>query len=148
MAASDHPIDAETALGAAAAATLQRWHDSVHDTKRERFAELFTEDCVFLSPVVHTPQAGRDLTVLYLTGAQQVFNESFHYTKEVLAGRHAVLEFECTVEGILINGVDIISFAEDGRIEEFRVMVRPLKAIQMLHARMAAMLEKLKAGAA
>ncbi len=120
----------------------------VSQQDHSQLGEILTEDCVFLSPVVHTPQVGRDLTVLYLTGALNVFNESFHYTKELVTDRHAVLEFECTVDGILINGVDIMTFAEDGRISEFRVMVRPLKAMQMLHGKMAAMLEHLKAGAA
>lgn len=74
----------------------------------------------------------------------QVFNDSFHYTKELATAPHAVLEFECTVDGILINGVDILTFNDAGRISEFRVMVRPLKAMQMLHAKMAEMLERLK----
>lgn len=127
--------------------SLQRWHEMVSRRDHSKLGEILTKDCVFLSPVVHTPQQGRELTVLYLTGAMQVFNESFKYTKEVVSDTHAVLEFECTVDGVLINGVDIISFAEDGRISEFRVMVRPLKAMQTLHEKMAAMLEQLKTSA-
>lgn len=127
--------------------TLRRWHHMVLNQNHEGLSDILTEDCVFLSPVVHTPQKGRKITALYLTGAMNVFNESFHYTKEVVTDAHAVLEFECTVDGILINGVDIISFGDDGRICEFRVMVRPLQAMQMLHAKMAAMLEQLKAAA-
>ena len=127
--------------------TLQRWHGIVRRQQHDGLADILTEDCVFFSPVVHTPQQGRDLTMLYLSGAMHVFNDSFHYTKEIVSPEHAVLEFECTVDGILINGVDIISFAGDGRIREFRVMVRPLKAMQMLHGKMAAMLEQLKSRA-
>ncbi|WOJ97842.1 nuclear transport factor 2 family protein [Congregibacter brevis] len=128
--------------------TLQRWHDMVLNQNHEGVSDILTEDCVFLSPVVHTPQRGRKITALYLTGAMNVFNETFHYTKEVVTKEHAVLEFECTVDDILINGVDIISFAEDGLICEFRVMVRPLQAMQMLHGKMAAMLEQLKSAPA
>ena len=128
--------------------TLQRWHDIMLNRDHAGIADILTEDCVFLSPVVHTPQRGRKITALYLTGAMNVFNETFHYTKEVVTQEHAVLEFECTVDDILINGVDIISFAEDGRICEFRVMVRPLQAMQMLHGKMAAMLELLKSAPA
>lgn len=128
--------------------TLQRWHEMVLHQNHEGLADIISEDCTFLSPVVHTPQQGRELTVLYLTGAMNVFNESFHYTKEVVNERYAVLEFECSVDGILINGVDIISFDEQGLICEFRVMVRPLKAMQMLHGKMAQMLEQLKAASA
>jgi hypothetical protein len=123
---------------------LAKWHDMISRMDMSSLPDIIAEDCVFHSPVVHRPQAGRDLTVLYLTGAAQVFNESFHYTKEVVSDRHAVLEFECTVDGIVINGVDIISFSASGKIVEFKVMVRPLKAVNMLHAHMAAMLEQLK----
>jgi len=124
--------------------TLARWHAIVADSEPASLPEILTEDCVFLSPVVHSPQAGRDVTVLYLSGAMAVFNDSFRYTKEVVTNTHAVLEFECTVDDILINGVDIMTFADDGRISEFRVMVRPLKAMQLLHQKMASMLERLR----
>jgi len=125
--------------------TLSTWHEIASTQNPSRLPEILTEDCVFLSPVVHTPQLGRDITVLYLTGAMQVFNESFRYTKEIVNDEHAMLEFECTVDGILVNGVDIMSFADDGRIREFKVMVRPLQAVNKLHAQMQAMLEQLKA---
>lgn len=123
---------------------LSTWHDIARQRQTDRLQEIISEDCVFLSPVVHTPQRGRDATILYLSGALQVFNDSFHYTKEIVCESHAVLEFECTIDGILINGVDIMTFAEDGRICEFRVMVRPLKGMQLLQEKMAAMLELLK----
>ncbi|MEE4279380.1 MAG: nuclear transport factor 2 family protein [Halieaceae bacterium] len=141
------PQRAHGDLDATAAPTLARWHEIALSQDAAGLPDILSENCVFLSPVVHTPQAGRDITVLYLTGAMQVFNESFHYTREVLGGHDAMLEFECTVDGILINGIDIISFGDDGLIEEFRVMVRPLKAMQLLHGKMAVMLEQLKAGA-
>ena len=123
--------------------TLEIWHDIALRRAAERLPEIIAEDCVFYSPVVHTPQQGRDLTVWYLTGAMHVFNDSFHYVKEVVTPEHAVLEFVCEVDGISINGVDIISFDADGMICEFKVMVRPLKAMQMLHQKMKAMLEEL-----
>ena len=123
--------------------TLSTWHEIASTQDPSRLPEILTEDCVFFSPVVHTPQLGRDITVLYLTGAMRVFNESFRYTREIVSDEHAMLEFECTVDGILVNGVDIMSFDEEGLISEFKVMVRPLKAINMLHARMKEMLEQL-----
>jgi hypothetical protein len=125
--------------------SLSVWHEIVRSQEPSRLPEILTEDCVFFSPVVHTPQEGRDITVLYLSGAMHVFGAGFRYVKEVVGDDHAVLEFECDVDGILINGVDIISFAEDGRIREFKVMVRPLKAVNKIHEKMAAMLEALKA---
>ena len=125
--------------------TLDRWHEVVAKGDPALLDEILAEDCVFLSPVVHTPQRGRDITKLYLTGAMQVLNDGFHYVKEVVTPEHAVLEFACEIDGIEVNGVDIISFDEQGKISEFKVMVRPLKAINMLHARMQQMLEQLSA---
>jgi len=123
--------------------TLETWHELVASGDTSRFDEVLAQDCVFISPVVHTPQQGREISKLYLTGALNVFNDSFHYVKEVVTETHAVLEFECEVDGIVINGVDIITFDEDGKISEFKVMVRPLKAMSMLHGKMKAMLETL-----
>ncbi|MEQ8515930.1 MAG: nuclear transport factor 2 family protein [Chromatocurvus sp.] len=126
--------------------TLQTWHEIVASKDTARLAEIISDDCVFYSPVVHTPQTGKPRTLMYLTSAMNVFNDSFRYVKEVVTEEHAVLEFVCTVDDIEINGVDIITFAADGRICEFKVMVRPLKGMQMLHAHMAKMLESLAAG--
>ncbi|MCR9105234.1 MAG: nuclear transport factor 2 family protein [Gammaproteobacteria bacterium] len=125
--------------------TLQLWHDILREKDMSRLDEILAEDCVFISPVVHTPQAGRELTRLYLAGAAQVLNDGFTYVKEVVTEQHAVLEFTCEIDGIHVNGVDIMTFDADGRITEFKVMVRPLKAINLLHARMGEMLQQLSA---
>ncbi len=125
--------------------TLEKWHAIVAGRDVARLPEVLAPDCKFVSPVLHTPQQGRDLVVLYLSGAMQVFNDSFRYVKEVASGAHTVLEFECEVDGILINGVDIMTFDSDGLISEFRVMIRPLKAVHLMQAKMAAMLEQLSA---
>lgn len=125
--------------------TLERWHEIVEKGDPALLDEILAEDCVFYSPVVHTPQRGRDITKMYLTGAMHVLNDGFHYVKEVVSPEHAVLEFACEIDGIKVNGVDIISFDEQGKISEFKVMVRPLKAVNMLHARMQQMLEQLSA---
>lgn len=125
--------------------TLELWHEILQTRDSNRLDEVLAQDCVFFSPIVHSPQSGRDLTRLYLTAALNVFNESFHYVKEVVTPGHAVLEFICEVDGIVVNGVDIITFDEEGKIIEFKVMVRPLKAINLLHAKMKAMLEQISA---
>jgi ketosteroid isomerase-like protein len=125
--------------------TLELWHDMLRERDLGRLDDILAEDCVFLSPIVHTPQRGRDLTRLYLTGALNVFNESFRYVKEVVTPQHAVLEFTCDLDGIVINGVDIMTFDAAGRIVEFKVMVRPLKAVNLLHSKMKAMLETMSA---
>ncbi len=126
--------------------TLHTWHEIVASKDTARLADIISDDCVFYSPVVHTPQAGKPRTLMYLTSAMNVFNDSFRYVKEVVTEQHAVLEFTCIVDDIEINGVDIMTFAADGRICEFKVMVRPLKGMQMLHAHMAKMLESIAGG--
>lgn len=123
--------------------TLERWHEIIRERKPELLDEILAEECVFLSPVVHTPQRGREITKLYLTGAMHVLGHGFRYEKEVVTPQHAVLEFVCEIDGIMVNGVDIISFDQDGKINEFKVMVRPLKAINLLHAKMGEMLQAL-----
>ncbi len=123
--------------------TLDIWHDMVRRQDLDRLDEVLADDCVFLSPIVHTPQEGRELTSMYLHGALSVFNDSFRYIKEVVTPQHAVLEFTCDIDGIRINGVDIMTFNEEGRIVEFKVMLRPLKAVNLMHARMREMLDQM-----
>ncbi|MDZ7783464.1 MAG: nuclear transport factor 2 family protein [Halioglobus sp.] len=123
--------------------TLELWHDILREGDMQRLDEVLAEDCVFISPILHTPQVGRELTRFYLTGAYRVFNDTFQYVKEVVDGAHAVLEFTCDIDGIVVNGVDIMTFDEQGRIREFKVMLRPLKAIQLMQERMRSMLEEL-----
>lgn len=127
--------------------SLEIWHEIMRNRTPERLEEIIADDCVFYSPVVHTPQVGKKLTLLYLAGASNVFNDSFSYTKEIVSEKHAMLEFSCEVDGIMVNGVDIMSFDDDGKINEFKVMVRPLKGVNMLHGKMRAMLEQLTAQA-
>ncbi len=94
---------------------------------------------MFHSPVVHAPQVGKPVTVLYLTAALDVFgNGSFRYIREVVGESDAVLEFETEIDGIIVNGVDIIRWNGEGKIVEFKVMIRPLKAINLIHQKMAA----------
>lgn len=118
------------------------WHRLVQTHETSGLNELLAEDAVFHSPVVHTPQRGRAVTALYLGAAFQVFfNNSFRYVREVVGASDAVLEFETEIDGIVVNGVDMIKWNADGRIVDFKVMIRPLKAINLIHQRMAAMLE-------
>ena len=122
---------------------IDQWHQMMATGRYDGLRELLSGDCVFWSPVVHTPQRGRDLTLMYLTAAGQVFDTDFRYVREVRDGDSAVLEFECTMDGIQVNGIDMIQTA-NGQITEFKVMVRPLKAVNKVHEKMMAMLEALK----
>ena len=121
---------------------IDTWHRVLKERNVQALDTLLAPGAVFHSPVVHTPQAGRAITKAYLAAALQVLgNESFRYVREVRQGRDAVLEFELELEGIHMNGVDMIRWNEQGQITDFKVMVRPLKAINLLHQKMAAMLQ-------
>ncbi|MCT2557869.1 nuclear transport factor 2 family protein [Tsuneonella sp. YG55] len=123
---------------------LQNWHRVLEGGNQpEDLAAIIREDAVFHSPVVHTPQRGRALVVAYLAAAGVVLNtDKFHYMREFSGGDNALLEFVTELDGIHINGVDIITFDDDGMIADFKVMVRPLKAINKVWEMMGAQLER------
>lgn len=119
---------------------IARWHRYLGGEVPDGLGELLADDVVFYSPVVYTPQRGKALTTTYLEAASRALSGGpggpFEYTKQVLAGDTAVLEFETSVDGKYVNGVDIIRCDAAGRIVEFRVMMRPLRAIQAVHQEM------------
>lgn len=138
---------------------IERWHRHLRGELPGGLDELLDDDVVFYSPVVYTPQEGKAITKLYLQAAGQALpgepregsgsgsgsdSGKFRYTKKVLAGDTAVLEFETTVAGKYVNGVDIIRCNDEGRIVEFRVMIRPLQAVNAVHQQMKAMLESMQ----
>ena len=141
---------------------VERWHRHLRGELPGGLDALLAEDCVFLSPIVFTPQRGKAATKLYLTAAGVTIGEGsqrsaaadpgekratkFHYVKEVLSGRHAVLEFETELEGKYVNGIDMLTCDDAGLITEFKVMIRPLQAINLLHQQMAAMLKRMQEG--
>ena len=113
---------------------LDKWYGYIKSHDHTALWDLLHPDAVFESPVVHTPQRGREITFKYLSGAEKVLGgPGFVYTGEWRSDNGAVLEFEKEIDGVKINGVDIIRFSDDGRIVHFKVMVRPLKAINLLH---------------
>jgi hypothetical protein len=123
--------------------TLDTWHELVRTRNARGLDALLADDVVFHSPVVHTPQVGKAITARYLAAAFHVFfNESFRYVREIVGPRDAALEFQVEIDGIAVNGVDLIAWNEAGRIVEFKVLIRPLKAINLIHQKMAAMLQK------
>jgi hypothetical protein len=134
---------------------VEEWHAYLRGELPGGLDELLDDEVVFYSPIVFTPQRGKAITSLYLQAARQAFPgdaaksegsgsaNGFHYTKFVLGDDTAILEFETTIEGKYVNGVDIIRCNEAGRITEFRVMIRPLQAVNLVHQQMAALLEKM-----
>jgi len=122
---------------------LAKWYGYMTSHDHAALWELLHPDAVFESPVVHTPQRGRDITFKYLSSADKVLGgPGFKYVGEWTSATGAVLEFTNEIDGITINGVDIITFDADGRITHFKVMVRPLKAINLLHRLMGEQLAK------
>jgi hypothetical protein len=122
---------------------LDNWYTCAKSHDRKALWDLLHPDVVFESPVVHTPQCGRDITFKYLATALEVLGGlGFAYVGEWRNASGAVLEFETEIDGIKLNGVDIIDFTDDGRIVHFKVMVRPLKAINLLHRLMGEQLAK------
>ena len=125
--------------------TISAWHELVRARSADGLDALLADEVVFHSPIVHTPQVGKALTIMYLTAALQVIaNDSFRYVREIIGPHDAALEFHVEIDGISVNGIDLIRWNEAGRIIDFTVMVRPLKAVNLLHAQMQAMLESMK----
>ncbi|MDE0884830.1 MAG: nuclear transport factor 2 family protein [Myxococcota bacterium] len=141
---------------------IEKWHKYLKGQLPGGLDEILDENVTFHSPVVYTPQEGREITKLYLSAAAGTFggdpgeegaisaegddsrSGSFRYTKQVLSGNQAVLEFESKVGGKYVNGVDIIECNDEGKAIEFRVMIRPLQAVNMIHQQMASMLKKIQ----
>jgi hypothetical protein len=121
---------------------VARWHRIVRDRDPAGLDALLDDAVVFHSPVVHAPQAGKPLATKYLRAALHVFGEaSFRYVREIVGPSDAMLEFEVQIDDIVVNGVDILSWNDAGRVTSFKVLLRPLKAIHLIHEKMGAMLQ-------
>lgn len=116
---------------------VRRWHELFTTGDLGKLDDILDEQVVFHSPVVHTPQEGKEITTLYLSAASAVLNNGhFQYVREVEDEQDAVLEFVTQLDGIQVNGVDMIRWNDEGKIIDFKVMVRPLKAISIVHQKM------------
>ncbi len=122
---------------------LTHWHSLMQSRNAAGLKELLADEVVFYSPVVATPQVGKAITTAYLSAAMQVFgNETFKYLRQVIDADGAVLEFELVIDGIRINGVDMLRWNAAHQLTEFKVMLRPLKAVNIIHQKMGEMLAK------
>ena len=122
---------------------LAQWHELVKKRSMAGLGEILAEDSVFLSPVAYTPKPSKIQVIQYLTAAMALLgNDSFHYVREIIGPNDAALEFEVVLDGVQINGVDLIKWNEAGKITEFKVMLRPLKGITTVQQHMQAMLAK------
>ena len=118
--------------------TIAAWHDLVRRGDAAALDALLADEVVFHSPVVHKPQPGKALTQRYLTAAMQAIRvDSFRYVRQVVGARDAVLEFIAEIDGVTVNGIDMFHWNDAGLIDDFKVMVRPIKGIEMVHRKMA-----------
>lgn len=129
--------------------SIAAWHKLFEDPKLKALEGLLDKNATFYSPLVFKPKEGRKLTAFFLKNAHSMFfadgNTTFKYVREIHSETDSMLEFTCEIEGVLINGVDIIKWNEEGKIQEFKVMLRPNKAIELVKTKMAALLEDISA---
>ncbi|MEM1052317.1 MAG: nuclear transport factor 2 family protein [Pseudomonadota bacterium] len=127
-----------------AASGLAHWHEVISGgSSIDALTSILHEDVTFHSPVVHTPQEGRAITTAYLSAAGKTLgNDNFTYLREVVGDQTVVLEFQTEMEGIQVNGIDMITFDNDGKIIDFKVMVRPLQAVNKVWEMMGAQLKR------
>ena len=123
---------------------LKKWHEGLTSNDPKLLDEILDESCVFTSPIVFKPIEGKEMSKLYLMGAGQTFDmDRFKYVRELVDGLDSVLEFETYIGDISVNGVDIIRWNDEGKIIDFKVMIRPLQAIGALQKKMSEALENL-----
>jgi hypothetical protein len=124
---------------------ISKWHQVVELRDYNLLKEILSENVIFYSPVIYTPQKGKSITLNYLVAASEVFNSSnFKYTKEIINNKFASLEFKLTIDDTEINGIDLISWNEEGLITEFKVFIRPLQGVNLIHKLMQKMLNNIK----
>ncbi len=124
---------------------IEEWHQIIINQKLELLDNILDDNVVFSSPVVFSPLEGKSITKMYLFAAGKAFNMSnFRYTREVHDEHNSILEFETLINGISVNGVDMIEWNKDGKIIDFKVMIRPYKAVQVVKEKMMEMLETIK----
>lgn len=123
---------------------ITAWHQIVEQRDMSGLSNILADNVIFHSPVIHTPQVGKTLTIMYLyAAASLLLNGTFRYVREVVGPEDAVLEFVSEIDGIMINGVHLIKWNADGKISEFKVMIRPLRAIDTIRKKMAEMTQKI-----
>ena len=124
---------------------IEQWHEVVKLRDYSLLESILSDNVIFYSPVVYTPQKGKKIALQYLAAASEVFNtNSFRYDKEIVMNRSASLEFSLNINETDINGIDLISWNNDNKINEFKVFIRPLQGVNVIHQLMQSMLENFK----
>jgi hypothetical protein len=124
---------------------LEIWHQAIKERNTNHLNTILADDVVLHSPIMHNLIEGKKMVTFYLMAAFQTFvTPEFTYVRELADDSNAILEFTTEIDGIFVNGMDMISWNEEGKIIDFKVMVRPLKAINLIHEKMKMMLEMQK----
>lgn len=124
---------------------LDTWHKFVNERNIHELNSFISDDVTLFSPVVFKPIKGKFMVTMYLQAAAEIIaNDSFKYVREVVDKQNAILEFETEINGLSVNGVDMLQFTKDGKLKEIKVMIRPLKGVNVVHQKMAEYLEKIK----
>jgi hypothetical protein len=123
---------------------LEIWHQAIKERNTNHLSTILADDVVLHSPIMHNLIEGKEMVTFYLMAAFHFVTPEFIYVQELSDNSNAILEFTTEIDGIFVNGVDMISWNEDGKIIDFKVMVRPLKAINLIHEKMKMMLEMQK----
>ena len=122
---------------------IARWTSIIENGRTDELDALIAEDAVFFSPAVFTPQEGRQKTLMYLKAAVKVFGTNdFRYVEQWFKDQSAILEFAATIDGIYVNGIDMIHWNDQEQIVSFKVMLRPLRALQTIIPAMAELLQQ------
>ncbi len=125
-------------------AGLETWHEFVKNKNHENLSDFLDDDAVLYSPVVFTPVEGSFMVGMYLIAAGEIIaNTHFRYVREVCDEENAFLEFVTEIDGITVEGIDMIKFTKEGKLKEIKVMLRPLKAVHIVHQKMGEYLQKM-----
>jgi hypothetical protein len=111
---------------------VRSWHVVAESQDLALLDGLLADDVVFRSPAVFAPQQGKTLTARYLSTAMVVLGPSLRYVSEWHDDSSAVLEFEAELDGVYVQGVDMLRWNGDGKLVSFTVMVRPMRGLQKL----------------
>lgn len=123
---------------------LETWHEFVKHKKHEDLSDFIDNDAVLYSPIVFKPIEGSFMVTMYLMAAAEIIaNNNFKYVREVCDDENAMLEFITEIDGISVEGVDMIKFTKEGKLKEIKVMIRPLKAVNIVHQKMGEYLQKM-----
>jgi hypothetical protein len=111
---------------------LRAWHAVAASGDPALLIELLADDVEFRSPAVFRPQPGKQLTTWYLAAAIIVLGPTLRYVHEWHDDSSAVLEFEAELEGVYVQGVDMLRWNEADKLTSFTVIVRPMRGLEKL----------------